>query len=69
MTASMTARMRKLIGGLGIILFLILYVGAVVQIANLLPANAAVKLCYFAIAGVGWGVPIIPLITWMNRGR
>jgi hypothetical protein len=65
----MTARLRKLIGGAGIILFLILYVGAAVQIANLLPANAAVKLAYFAIVGIGWGVPIIPLITWMNRGR
>ncbi len=65
----MTARVRKLIGGAGIILFLILYVGAAVQIANLLPANAAVKLAYFAIVGIGWGVPIIPLITWMDRGR
>jgi len=65
----MTARVRKLIGGVGIILFLILYVGAAVQIANLLPANAAVKLAYFAIVGIGWGAPIIPLITWMNRGR
>jgi hypothetical protein len=65
----MTARVRKLIGGAGIILFLILYIGAAVQIANLLPANGAVKLAYFAIVGIGWGVPIIPLITWMNRGR
>jgi len=38
----MTARVRKLIGGAGIILFLILYVGAAVQIAAVLPANAAV---------------------------
>jgi hypothetical protein len=65
----MTARVRKLIGGAGIILFLIFYVGAAVQIAAVLPANAAVKLGYFAIVGIGWGVPVIPLITWMNRGR
>jgi hypothetical protein len=65
----MTARVRKLIGGLGIIAFLIFYVGAAVRIASVLPANAAVKLAYFAIVGIGWGVPIIPLITWMNRGR
>ncbi len=51
------------------ILFLILYVGAAVRIAGVLPANAALKLAYFAIVGIGWGVPIIPLITWMNRGR
>jgi hypothetical protein len=65
----MTARVRKLIGGAGIILFLILYVGAAVRIAGLLPANDGVKLAYFAIVGIGWGLPIIPLITWMNRGR
>jgi hypothetical protein len=34
-----------------------------------LPANDGVKLAYFAIVGIGWGLPIIPLITWMNRGR
>jgi hypothetical protein len=65
----MTARVRKLIGGAGIILFLLFYVGAVVHIAALLPSNDVVKLAYFAIAGIGWGVPIIPLITWMNRGH
>jgi len=65
----MTARVRKFIGGAGIILFLILYIGAAVQIAAILPTNAALKLAYFAIVGIGWGVPIIPLITWMNRGR
>jgi hypothetical protein len=65
----MTARVRKLIGGAGIILFLVLYIGAAVRIASVLPPNAALKLVYFAVVGMGWGVPIIPLITWMNRGR
>ncbi len=69
MIHAMTARIRKLIGGAGMILFLILYTGAAVRIAGVLPANAAVKLAYFAVVGIGWGVPIIPLITWMNRGR
>ena len=65
----MNARTRKLIGGLGILAFLAAYVIAVVNLGDHLPDNKLVKLAYFVIAGTLWGAPLIPLITWMNRGR
>lgn len=65
----MTARVRKLIGGAGILLFLIAYIGLMARIGERLPDHWAAHLAFYAIAGLGWGIPILPLISWMNRGR
>lgn len=65
----MSARVRKFIGGIGIVGFLALYAWAVVMIGERLPAHWAAQLTFYAVAGLAWGVPILPLITWMNRGR
>jgi hypothetical protein len=65
----MSARVRKLIGGVGIVAFLIVYAFVAVAIARHLPAQPLIKLLFFAVAGTGWGVPLIPFISWMNRGR
>ena len=65
----MSARLRKLIGSMAIVGFLGAYVAVVATFAERLPPNWIVQLVYFVVAGVGWGVPLIPLISWMNRGR
>ncbi len=65
----MSARIRKLIGGIGLMVFLAAYVWAATAISDRLPDNMAIKLVFFAVAGVGWGVPILPLLSWMNRGK
>jgi hypothetical protein len=65
----MPARLRKLIGGVGILVFLLFYMGLVAMIADHLPNHWAVHLVFFLMAGTAWGAPLIPLITWMNRGR
>jgi hypothetical protein len=65
----MPARVRKLIGGVGVLAFLVAYAVVMTIIADHLPNQWAVKLIFFVVAGVGWGVPLIPLITWMNRGK
>jgi hypothetical protein len=65
----MPARIRKLIGGLGMVAFLIAYAVIMTVIADHLPNQWAVKLVFFVIAGTAWGAPLIPLITWMNRGK
>lgn len=65
----MTARVRKLIGSAGVLAFLAAYVWAATAISDHLPDGRAIKLAYFAVVGIAWGVPILPLISWMNRGR
>ena len=63
----MNIRARKAAGGLGILLFLTVYVIAAVSISGHLPDNRAVQLIYFVVAGVAWGLPLIPLIKWMEK--
>ncbi len=65
----MSARLRKLIGSALVLIFLGLYVGAAGAIGARLPNQWALQLAYYVIVGTAWGLPIIPLITWMNRGR
>jgi len=65
----MTARVRKLVGGAAVLVFLAVYVWAATAISDHLPENGALKLAFFAVVGIAWGVPILPLISWMNRRR
>ncbi|MGZ3280791.1 MAG: DUF2842 domain-containing protein [Phenylobacterium sp.] len=63
----MTPRLRKLIGLVGILVFLLAYVMVVAQLAPLVPSHGPLQFAFYALAGVCWGVPILPLISWMNR--
>lgn len=63
----MNPRIRKLVGMLAMLVFLFLYVVAAITIAGHLPKHPAVSLVYFAVVGVAWGVPLFPLMAWMNR--
>lgn len=65
----MSARVRKLIGLFAIIGFLAGYIWLFSTLADYVPKQWAVQMIFFVIAGIGWGVPILPLISWMNRGR
>jgi hypothetical protein len=65
----MSARDRKIIGSLGVLTFLGLYIWAAAALAERLPDQPLVQLAYFAVAGTAWGVPLFPLIAWIQRGR
>ncbi len=63
----MPPRLKKLVGSLGIVAYLIVYALAAIVLADKIPDHPALDLVYFVVAGVGWILPIIPLMTWMNR--
>jgi len=63
----MTPRLRKLVGSFAILAFLVVYAIAAVRLADLLPDHPAIDLVYFLVAGTAWGLPLIPLLSWMNR--
>ena len=65
----MSMRLRKLVGLVGILTFILLYMGVVVRLSNYVPDHGPLQFAFYALAGVCWGVPILPLISWMNRGR
>ena len=63
----MPARLKKLIGSLGVLAFLAAYICAVTLLADHLPRSIWAETAFYLAAGVLWGVPLIPLIRWMNR--
>ena len=63
----MSPRLRKFIGLIAILAFLLAYVGVAVAIGERLPQHWAVLLAYYGLVGTLWGVPLFPLIRWMNR--
>ena len=65
----MTPRVRKLVGLVAILGFLVFYMGLIANLARYVPEHGPWQLVFFVLAGVLWGVPILPLISWMSRGR
>lgn len=63
----MNPRLKKLIGMLAMLVFLFFYVVAAITIADHLPRHWLVEAVYFVIVGVAWGLPLFPLLSWMNR--
>lgn len=62
----MPVRIRKIIGSFAVVGFVIAYAIAVVSLGERLPDVWWIKTLYFTAAGVAWGVPILPLLKWMN---
>ena len=65
----MSGRWRNFLGGIAILVFLAVYVWVAVVIGDHLPDHWAARLAYFAIVGTAWGVPLIPLLSWIAKGR
>ena len=69
MQRGMNVRLRKLIGLVGILAFLAAYIALISKLSDHVPDHWAAKLAFYVVAGVCWGIPILPLISWMNRER
>ena len=65
----MNGRLKSFLGGIAILVFLLAYVSVALMLADHLPDNQAARLAFFAVAGLAWGVPLIPLLSWMAKGR
>ena len=65
----MGPRTRSAVASIGVLAFLIFYVWAVVSLASFVPDVWWAQVLYFAVAGLAWGVPILPLISWAGRTK
>jgi hypothetical protein len=65
----MSTRTRKLIGTVGLLLLVIVWALVAMAIAQFVFAspNKLAAWIYYAIAGMGWILPAMPLIRWMSR--
>lgn len=64
----MPPRLRKLVGSIAVVAFLAAYIAVVATLADRLPDNRVAELLFFVVAGMAWGLPILPLFTWMQTG-
>lgn len=64
----MGPRLRKFIGGPLILLILAGWIWLAVSIGERLPQVWWALLPFYALAGMGWGLPVMPLMRWMNGG-
>jgi hypothetical protein len=66
----MRSRQRKLIGAIFMVVFVIVYALAAMMLAQvtaLKVESGVLRLLIFAVLGLGWAVPMVPLIAWMER--
>lgn len=62
----MNPRLKKLIGSAALLAGLAGYVLGAIVVADFVPGHWLAQLLFFAVAGVGWSLPAIPLLRWMN---
>ena len=65
----MSPRLRKFLGMIGILAFMTGYILVVSKVGDYIPDHWAARLAFYGLAGVLWGLPLLPLITWMSRER
>jgi hypothetical protein len=65
----MTVRTRKFIGTVALLTLVCVWALLAMAIAQLLPLaqNRIVEFAFYVIAGLGWVLPAMPLISWMAR--
>lgn len=63
----MGARTRRFVATLGVVLFLAFWVWGAVSINDRLPDIWWLDLIFFAVAGIGWGITLIPMLRWAER--
>jgi predicted membrane channel-forming protein YqfA (hemolysin III family) len=61
------ARLRKLLGSIAVMAVLFAWIWVFTSLYDRLPQNRVVHLAYFVALGMGWILPVIPLISWMGK--
>lgn len=69
MRTTMPPRLRKLIGALAMIAFVIVYAPIAMALAEsrIVDAPAAIRSLAYVALGLVWILPLMPLIRWMER--
>jgi hypothetical protein len=69
MFAAMPLRFRKLVGAVALFVLVIVWALMAMAVAQF-PAirdSTVLSTLYYVIAGLGWVLPAMPLISWMSR--
>ncbi len=66
----MPPRLRKLIGAIALLALVMVWALLAMALAQsvLLDINGFVAAIYYVVAGLGWVLPAMPIISWMAKG-
>ena len=64
----MGPRTRRFVAMLAVLVFVAGWIWGAIALRGLLPAGQLIDLVVYAVAGIGWGVPLYPLFKWAERG-
>lgn len=67
----MSIRLRKLIGSLALLVLIAIWIvlSMVFAFAVFRFENPFLTVVYYVVAGIGWVLPAMPLVSWMLRRR
>jgi uncharacterized protein DUF2842 len=62
-------RLRKLIGGIVLIVLVVTWALIAMALAQspVVKANGLIEVIYYVVAGLAWVLPAMPLVKWMSR--
>jgi uncharacterized membrane protein len=65
----MPLRLRKFIGTIALFVLVIVWALVAMALAQAptIHDNAYLSVAYYVIAGLGWVLPALPLVSWMSR--
>jgi hypothetical protein len=66
---AMPARLRKFIGAIALLVLVVVWALLAMALAQSPPIhdNAILSVAYYVIAGLGWVLPAMPIVSWMLR--
>jgi cobalamin biosynthesis protein CobD/CbiB len=66
----MPNRLRKFIGAIALLVLVMVWSLVAMALAQsiLLNINGLVAGLYYFVAGIGWVLPAMPIISWMSKG-
>lgn len=65
----MPLRLKKIFGALLVVVFMLFWVWLAVSLSGFVPDNKFWEMIFYTIAGLGWGVPLFPLLQWMEKTK
>jgi hypothetical protein len=65
----MTIRTRKLLGAIALILLAAVWALTAMVVAQLplLERSGLLQAIFYVVAGMGWVLPAMPIVSWMSR--
>ena len=65
----MTIRTRKLLGTIALLILALIWslMGMAVAQMPILAGSGILQAVFYAVAGMGWVLPAMPIVSWMAR--